>query len=99
MERVLLDEVIYTSYGQFDLIWADGGGFDGNFDRFFAGQANGLVGAADPDGVYINLARYGGGSRVRLVVHDAQPPLPSPEFEDVGRSRTGWERECAVLAP
>ena len=49
MERVLLDEVISTDYGQFDLIWAD--------DRFFRGQDNGLVGAADPGGMYLNLAR------------------------------------------
>ncbi len=83
MQRLLLDEVIHTSYGQFDLVWADGLGFDGDFDRFFAGQINGLVGAADSDGVYINLARYGGGSRVRLTVHDAEPPLPAPDFEDV----------------
>ena len=34
MERVLLDEVISTDYGQFDLIWADGAGFDAGFDRF-----------------------------------------------------------------
>ena len=70
MERVLLDEVISTDYGQFDLIWADGAGFDGDFDRFFRGQDNGLVGAADPGGVFLDLARRVGGSPVRIVLVD-----------------------------
>lgn len=55
--RVLLDEVIETDYGQFDVVWSEGLGFDGDFDRFFAGQVNGLVGAASGEGVYSNLAR------------------------------------------
>ena len=83
MERVLLDDVIHTDYGQFDLVWAEGGGFDGNWDRFFEGQVNGLVGAADDHGVYINLGRRSGGSRIRIVLVDREPPLPPPSFEDV----------------
>jgi hypothetical protein len=75
MERVLLDDVVHTDYGQFDLVWS-GFGFDGDFDRFFRGQANGLVGAASGDGVYINLARRSGGSRVRIALADSEPPLP-----------------------
>ena len=75
MERVLLDEVIATDYGQFDLIWADGAGFDGDFDRFFMGQDNGLVGAAHPDGVYLSLARRAGGSPVRIVLVDTAPGM------------------------
>jgi hypothetical protein len=57
-----MDQTVDTDYGQFDLVWTEAGGFDGNFDRFFAGQVNGLVGASDPDGVYVNLARRSGGS-------------------------------------
>jgi hypothetical protein len=83
MERVLLDGNVETDYGQFDLVWSDSVGFDGNFDRFFNGQVNGLVGAADPSGVYLNLARRSGGSRVRMVLVDAAPPLPPPHYEDV----------------
>lgn len=63
MERVLLDRVISTDYGQFDLIWTDDGGFDGDDERFFADQCNGLVGAGDPKGVYVNLARRSGARR------------------------------------
>lgn len=83
MERVLLDEVISADYGQFDLIWADGAGFDGDFDRFFRGQDNGLVGAADPGGVYLNLARRSGRSPVRIVLVDTAPGKPDPSWEDV----------------
>lgn len=80
--RVLLDEVIQTDYGQFDVVWSEGLGFDGDFDRFFAGQVNGLVGAASGEGVYLNLARRSGGSSMRIVLLDAAPPLDEA-YEDV----------------
>ena len=83
MERELLDEVVHTDFGQFDLVWGQGGGFDGTWDRFFRGQENGLVGAADPSGVYLNLARRSGGSRVRLVLVGVEPPLLPAHYEDV----------------
>ena len=83
MDIVLLDDVVYTDYGQFDLAWTEDGGFDGDSDRFFRGQVNGLVGAADPGGVYINLARRSGGSHVRITLLDSAPPLPPVEYDDV----------------
>lgn len=83
MERVLLDQVVDTDYGQFDLVWTENGGFDGDFDRFFAGQVNGLVGAAGPDGVYVNLARRSGGSPVRIVLLDKAPTGNDSAWEDV----------------
>lgn len=84
METVLLDEVIDTDYGQFDFLWTEEAtGFEGDWDQVFSGQVNGLVGAADPGGVYLNLARRSGGSRVRVVLLDAPPELPPPYFEDV----------------
>lgn len=73
MERTLLDQVIETNYGQFDLTWGEQGGFDGDFDRFFDGQLNGLVGAAHSGSVYLNLARRSGGSPVRVVLRDSRP--------------------------
>jgi hypothetical protein len=82
MERVLLDEVIDTDYGQFDLTWDEDGGFDGDFDRVFDGQVNGLVGAAHPSGVYVNLARRSGGSPVQIVLHDSTPD-DEPTYQDV----------------
>ena len=77
-----MDQVVETDYGQLDLGWGDGEGFDGDTDRFFAGQVNGLVGAADPEGVYLVLARRSGGSQVRIEVHDTEPSL-TDEWEDV----------------
>lgn len=83
----LMDAVIETDYGQFDLLWPEPdepGGLDGNFDRFFAGQTNGLVGAAEPSGLYVNLARRSGGSQVRIVMLDQQPTAPDTSiWEDV----------------
>ena len=83
MDTVLLDEVVYTDYGQFDLAWTEEGGFDGNADRYFGGQVNGLVGAADPGCVYLNLARRSGGSHIRITLLDSAPPLPPVQYDDV----------------
>jgi hypothetical protein len=83
MTRVLLDQVIETDYGQFDLLWDDGYGFDGDFDRFFGDQVNGLVGAASGHGLYVSLARRSGGSPVRIVLLEEAPPLRDDEWEDV----------------
>lgn len=83
MERELLDQVIDTDYGQFDLVWSVGAGFDGYWERFFAGQVNGLVAASYPGGVYLNLGRRSGGSPVRIVLLDGPPIDPDPSWEDV----------------
>jgi len=83
MEQVLLDRLIDTDYGQFDLLWGEDYGFDGDWDRFFAGQSNGLVGAASGQGLYLNLARRSGGSRVRIVLLDEAPDPAGGEWEDV----------------
>jgi hypothetical protein len=81
---ILFDEVVRTDYGQFDLAWsASYGGFDGDVDMFFRGQVNGLVGAANARGVYINLARRSGGSRVRIVLQKGAPHLIENGWEDV----------------
>ena len=82
---VLLDDIIDTDYGQFDIVYDEDGGFDGDADRFFAGQANGLVGAADPHGVYIGLARRSGGSRIRIVLYATAAPQAADEasWEDI----------------
>lgn len=83
MDALLADEVIHTDYGQLDLEWSDDGGFDGDDDRFFANQVNGLVGAGDPNGVYLNLGRRSGGSHVRIALLTAEPADPGEQWEDV----------------
>jgi hypothetical protein len=80
--NVIFDEVVHTDYGQFDLIWGNDFGFDGDFDRFFDGQVNGLAGAASGEGLYLILARRSGGSPVQIVLHDSEPPLLE-DWEDV----------------
>lgn len=83
MDRVLLDGLIETDYGQLDLLWGEGYGFDGDHDRSFGGQRNGLVGAASGEGLYVNLARRSGGSPVRIVLLDEAPADDGDEWEDV----------------
>jgi hypothetical protein len=80
--NVIFDEVVHTDYGQFDLVWGNDLGFDGDFDRFFDGQVNGLAGAASGEGLYLVLARRSGGSPVQIVLHDSEPALRA-EWEDV----------------
>jgi hypothetical protein len=83
VEQTLLDDIIDTDYGQFDIVWGDDIGFDGDSDRYFAGQVNGLVGGAHHGGVYIHLARRSGGSPVRIVLADSGPNEPDDSWEDV----------------
>lgn len=82
VETRLLDQVVGTDYGQFDLVWTQDGGFDGDFDRVFAGQVNGLVGAAYLTGLKSTLARRSAGSPVRIVLMDG-PAMNDPSWEDV----------------
>lgn len=82
--RILLDTVIKTDYGQFDLIWDDGYyGFDGQFDTVFDGQVNGLAGAASGKGLYLNLARRSAGCPVRIVLLSEPPTLDTEPWEDI----------------
>jgi len=83
MATVLMDEIVETDYGQLDLVWKDDLDDEDHLDKAFRGQVNGLVGAGHPNRVYVNLARRSGGSPVRVVLHDAEPELPGPEFDDV----------------
>lgn len=83
MERVLLDRVLTTDYGQFELLW-DPVAVEEDLDLCFGGQANGLVGAAVPGRVYVNIAsRLPEPAHVRIVALDGPPAAPGPEWEDV----------------
>lgn len=78
MTIVLLDDVVHTAYGSFTLT-DTGEIFDGDAERFFADQANGWVGAAVGGVVHVALARWGGGSAVRIELLDAEPPVGDAE--------------------
>ncbi|GAB3085721.1 hypothetical protein [Nocardioides zeae] len=84
MERVLLDRVLCTSYGQLDLVWDPAAMDEFDDDVMFGGQANGLVGAGWPGRVYLTLAScLPDEARVRIVARDNAPADPEPEWEDV----------------
>jgi hypothetical protein len=83
---------------EFDLVWSEEGGSDRDFDRFFAAQANGLVGTADRSGMYVNFARRSGGSPVHLTTtskgfgrSDA-----SMDVSPLSKSRTGTAARVAI---
>lgn len=105
MRRQLLHTIVMTDYGQFDLVWGDGNGFEGDWEPFFAGQVNGLVGSG-PEGVYVNLARRSGGSHVTICLNDEEPAFGLPgSWEDVvevsasvgegGVRWQSWAGECS----
>jgi hypothetical protein len=70
--RVLLDQIIETDYGQFTLMWGEDY-WDGDFNRFFAGQRNGWVAAAVPSVLHLVMGRPWGGSSVRVESSDDEP--------------------------
>ncbi|MEV3936445.1 hypothetical protein AB0K52_10760 [Glycomyces sp. NPDC049804] len=82
MGRVLLDEMIETDYGLFELCWGDYG-FDGDLERNFAGQVNGLAGAASGLGLFVHLAGRSGGSPVRIVLASDPSPADVESWEDI----------------
>lgn len=73
MTRILFDQTVDTDYGQFSLEWGDDM-WDGDADRFFAGQSNGWVAAAVPDVLHLVMGKRFGGSSVRIEMHDQEPP-------------------------
>lgn len=83
MPRVLLDSVVHTDHGILDLLWTDDGYWNGDVERFFAGQVNGLVGASNPHGVFLYLARMTGGSRVTVLLYDDEPEPDTTAWEDI----------------
>jgi hypothetical protein len=83
-QRIVFEKIVKTEYGYFELVWRqDTTTFDGDFGRTFAGQVNGLVGAASGEGLYINLGRPYMGSAVRIVEDSSEPSLPDESWEDV----------------
>ena len=95
MVRVLMDEVVKTDYGQLDLWFSDDVDDDGDLDATFAGQVNGVAGAAVPGRLYLCLGRRSGGSPVRIEAHDLDPAYDE-QWEDVVEVSTvvGEEGTC-----
>jgi hypothetical protein len=81
MSEELLNRLVDTDYGQLTLDWGEDL-WDGDADRFFKDQHNGLVGAAVSGTVVIMLARWSSGSAVRIVL-EASEPRTNADWEDV----------------
>ncbi len=81
MARLLFEGVVHTDYRQFDLTWGEDAFAEGG-DASYAGQENGLVGAADPTGLQLVLGRRSGGSSVRIELWAEEPPADA-RWEDV----------------
>lgn len=112
MPIVLLDQVVRTSYGQFTLEWGtSGNAWDGDADRFFAGQLNGWIGAVVEGVVVVVLARYGGGSAMRVELWPDAPPTDASwedcvevsitinAGESVGWGNWDWTESGALALP
>lgn len=80
--EILLDEVVYTDYNHFDVVWECGGGFNGDWKLFYGRQTNGLLGVSDSRGFHVWLARRSGGSPIRIERLVNEPELDDA-WEDV----------------
>ena len=81
---VLFDATMYVAEG---VICVSGLGDDrptlpGDVDPAFAGQTNGLLGAAVPGELALDVALQSGYFGMRVETHDAEPPIPDG-WEDV----------------
>jgi hypothetical protein len=90
---VLMDAVVMTDYGQFTVTQTSM--WDGDADRFFAGQVNGWVAAAVPGVVHVVMARRSGGSGVRVELWEREPS-PS-DWDDVVEVSAAFRDGDAVL--
>ncbi|MBW8792604.1 MAG: hypothetical protein JF597_03125 [Streptomyces sp.] len=84
MMRELFNAVVDTDFGQFDLLWGDETdylvGCPVDWDD---GHVNGFVGAGNPHGLHLCMARPHGASPVVIELHAEEPAVPPPSFEDV----------------
>jgi hypothetical protein len=88
-----MDAVVETDYGQFTVLQGDVH-FDGDADRFFAGQINGWVGAGVVGALHVVLARRSGGSAVRIELWEDEPPQGG--WEDVVEVSTTFHGDEAI---
>jgi hypothetical protein len=85
--RVLFDDTIYVSYGQMYVV-SDGIGPAADLHATMSGQDNGLCGALTPGFLWLNTGSRYGDVRVRVELHDAEPPMDDAWEEIVEASFT-----------
>jgi hypothetical protein len=93
--RILHDDLIPVSYGQFYVI---GDEDDLDLPESFAGQQNGLCGAAIEAGLFLITGTHTGQVRLTVELHDAPAPPAAQEWEEVVEVsfRSGGEVQLAA---
>lgn len=77
--RVLFDDMAPVDYGQIYLTSRE----HPDMGAAFAGQVNGLCGAGEPGALFLSFGTHYGRVRFRIELHDAEPPPPAPEWDEV----------------
>ncbi|MBU2669300.1 hypothetical protein KOI35_37890 [Actinoplanes bogorensis] len=77
--RTLYDGPVFIAYGQ---AYVQGPPVSA-MDVAFAGQANGLCGAAFPGALFLVTGTRDGDVRFTVELHDAEPPPAGPEWQEV----------------
>ncbi|CAM2801087.1 hypothetical protein SAXI111661_02295 [Saccharomonospora xinjiangensis] len=77
--RVVLDGPVYVHYGQF---YVESGTEHADMEKCFAGQENGLCGAASPGVLFCVTGLHTGSVRLTVEVCDGEPELDD-RWEDV----------------
>ncbi|MEQ0557762.1 hypothetical protein ABJI51_01675 [Amycolatopsis sp. NEAU-NG30] len=77
--RIAVDGDVHVSYSQLYVQSTDGEPFDGDLSACFAGQRNGLCGAALPGHLFLVTGLHTGNVGFTAEVHDTEPPDPGGE--------------------
>ena len=77
--RILFDGTAWVAYSQ---IYVTNDEVP-ELSEAFAGQSNGLCGAATPGVLFLMTGTHDGRVRFTVELHDQQPPLPGEEWQDV----------------
>jgi hypothetical protein len=100
---ILFDGDVHVHYGQVYLASEGSEGFSDPMNACFAGQANGLAGAATPGGVFLVTGLHTGHVPITVELHDRAPALDERweeivevSFHPTGRvSLTEWAGEAS----
>lgn len=79
--RTLFDEPMPLAYGQFYVTSEDDDSID--LPESFAGQSNGLCGAAVQGGLFLITGTHTGRARLTVELHDTEPPAAAERWEEV----------------
>jgi hypothetical protein len=93
--EVLLDKDVSVAYAQIYLESATGQ-MDGEMDKSFRGQTNGLCGGAVPGLLFLMTGTHTGDVGFRVELHDQEPPLDEQWEEVVEAALLAVEGEAGL---